>query len=92
MDSLTSRPDYALEVLELMPDALVLIDTQQRIVHVNRQAEDLFQKSAAEILGQPLKTLLPQLDFNRSADFFLKSAIFLGCYFDGPCRTPLRIL
>ena len=60
MDSLTSRPDYALEVLELMPDALVLIDTQQRIVHVNRQAEDLFQKSAAEILGQPLKTLLPQ--------------------------------
>jgi PAS domain S-box-containing protein len=47
------------KLLELMPDALVVIDEQQRIVHFNPQAERLFQEPASDILGQPLDVLLP---------------------------------
>ncbi|MDZ7762198.1 MAG: PAS domain-containing protein [Desulfovermiculus sp.] len=54
------QSSFAERLLELMPDALVIIDEQQRIVHVNPQAERLFQESAANILHQPLDVLLPQ--------------------------------
>ncbi len=54
------QSSFAERLLELMPDALVIIDDQQRIVHVNPQAERLFQESSANILQQPLDDLLPR--------------------------------
>ncbi|MFW6055118.1 MAG: GAF domain-containing protein, partial [Thermodesulfobacteriota bacterium] len=47
-------------ILELMPDSLLMVDEQQRIVHVNSQAEKLFQESASNILGQHLDVMLPR--------------------------------
>ncbi len=55
-----NQSSFAERLLELMPDALVIIDEQQRIVHVNTQAERLFLESASNILQQPLDVLLPQ--------------------------------
>jgi diguanylate cyclase (GGDEF)-like protein/PAS domain S-box-containing protein len=48
------------QLLELMPDAFVVIDTDQRIVQVNQQAEALFQETVINLLGQPLDVILPR--------------------------------
>ncbi|WP_051564502.1 sensor domain-containing diguanylate cyclase [Desulfovermiculus halophilus] len=50
----------ARQLLELMPDAFVLIDEDQRIVQVNPQAEAIFQDTAGNMLGQPLDVILPR--------------------------------
>lgn len=52
--------NFARQLLKLMPDAFVLVDTDQRIVHVNPQAEALFQETAVNMLGQPLNVILPR--------------------------------
>ncbi|MCF8109835.1 MAG: PAS domain S-box protein, partial [Desulfohalobiaceae bacterium] len=63
---------FAEGLLELMPDALVVIDEQQRIVHVNSQAEKLFQESASNILQQPLDVLLPR-EFAQEHKHYVQS-------------------
>jgi len=40
-------------------DAIVTVDDQQRIVMFNAAAEKVFGHSSADVLGQPLDTLLP---------------------------------
>ncbi len=47
-------------LLELMPDALIIIDEHQNIVHLNHQAENIFQEKASNLLHKPLDLLLPQ--------------------------------
>jgi two-component system sensor histidine kinase DevS len=46
-------------LLESAPDAIVIVDTEGRIVIVNRQAERLFGYSRDELLGQPVEILVP---------------------------------
>jgi PAS domain S-box-containing protein len=46
-------------VLALSEDAVVSLDRDQRITMFNRGAEEIFQYSAEEVLGQPLGVLLP---------------------------------
>jgi PAS domain S-box-containing protein len=40
-------------------DAIVSVDSQQRIVRFNRAAERMYRRTAAEVIGQPLDILLP---------------------------------
>ena len=47
------------DLLESMPDAIVMVDVTGRIVLANSQAESLFGYGAGELLGQPVETLLP---------------------------------
>jgi PAS domain S-box-containing protein len=47
------------DLLEFMPDAIVIINGLGRIVLVNGQAETVFGYTRAELLGQPLEMLLP---------------------------------
>jgi PAS domain S-box-containing protein/putative nucleotidyltransferase with HDIG domain len=42
------------------PDAIIVGDSQGKIVQVNTQVEVLFGYSAEELLGQPIETLLPE--------------------------------
>lgn len=47
-------------LFEQATDALVVVDKQGLIRRVNRRTEDLFGYARAELLGQPIETLLPE--------------------------------
>ena len=47
------------KLFESAPDGTLLIDEQGKILRVNRRAEVMFGYGRSELIGQPLKTLLP---------------------------------
>ena len=47
-------------ILEIVMDAIITIDVDQRILHFNRGAERIFGYPAAEAIGAPLAMLLPE--------------------------------
>jgi len=47
-------------LLEVSPDALVMVDAAGGIVSVNSQAQALFGYTYSELEGMPLETLLPE--------------------------------
>ena len=52
---------HRLEALvQLAPDATVVVDARGHIRLVNRQTEELFGYSAEELLGQPVELLVPE--------------------------------
>ncbi|MBE0544403.1 MAG: PAS domain S-box protein [Verrucomicrobia bacterium] len=48
------------DLLESMPDGIVMVNPTGRIVHTNSQAEKLFGYARGELLGQPVEVLLPE--------------------------------
>ncbi len=48
------------QLVEAVPDGVVIADRDGRIVRVNRQTETLFGYARDEILGQPVEMLIPQ--------------------------------
>jgi PAS domain S-box-containing protein len=47
-------------ILDIAADAIVTIGEDQRVLHFNRGAEEIFGWKAAEVLGQRLDVLLPE--------------------------------
>lgn len=47
-------------ILAIAADAIVTVNEQHRIIHFNKGAEEIFGWAAAEALGKPLNTLLPE--------------------------------
>jgi PAS domain S-box-containing protein len=47
-------------ILDIAADAIITIGEDQRILHFNRGAEDIFGWPAADIVGQSLDVLLPE--------------------------------
>lgn len=48
------------DLLELAPDAIVLVGRDGRIELVNSQCEQMFGYRRAELVGQPVETLIPE--------------------------------
>ena len=48
------------DLLESMPDAIIMVDAPGRIVLINTQAEKLFGYERGELLSLPVEILLPQ--------------------------------
>jgi PAS domain S-box-containing protein len=48
------------ELLDSMPDAVVVVNEVGRVALVNRQAEAMFGYQAGELVGGPLETMLPE--------------------------------
>ena len=53
------RESTLCDLIDATPDALVVVDGDDRIVRVNRQAETLFGYQRDEFLGQPFTMLVP---------------------------------
>ena len=45
--------------LDAVPDAMVCVDVEGRIVSANHEAERLFDYGRGELIGQPIEVLLP---------------------------------
>lgn len=48
------------ELLELLPDAVVVVNRDAQMMIVNRQTEALFGYPRVELLGQPIEILIPE--------------------------------
>lgn len=57
--SLRSSEARFRELIETAPDAMIIADRRERIVLVNAEAERLFGYSRAELIGEPISTLMP---------------------------------
>jgi hypothetical protein len=67
-------------IIDSAMDAIVSIDDQQRIVRFNDAAERMFQRSAAEVIGQSLELLLPP-DVHNSHHEYVKNFARVGATF-----------
>ena len=47
-------------IIESAMDAIIMVDSAQRVALFNPSAEQMFGRKAAEVLGEPLDVLLPQ--------------------------------
>ncbi len=60
-------------ILEIIPDALVVIDVDGRILLFSNAAEQIFGYSAQEVVGQDVAILMPERDRQAHADY-------MACY------------
>ena len=73
-----------LEILESVPDALVIADERGSVVFANGSAVQLFGYPQGELIGQPIELLLP-------ARFRVMHQVHRGGYQAAPRRRPMGL-
>ncbi len=73
-----------LSLLDVSPDALVIVDSAGRIKHMNSQAEALFGYERSELEGLPLEVLVPER-------FHTVHAIYRQRYTASPRTRPMGV-
>ena len=48
------------EVLDAIPDAVILVDSRGLIVYINAQTEQLFHTTRGDLFGKPIELLMPE--------------------------------
>ena len=61
------------DLFALMPDALLVVDRQGRIVHANPRAEELFERTSGGLVGECVESLVPGL--RRAGETVGRSAL-----------------
>ncbi len=61
-------PPAHAEIISLMPDAIVIVDSDGVVVECNPAFESLLGKANSQILTQPLSSLMPQTSFLDDRD------------------------
>jgi PAS domain S-box-containing protein len=72
------------QLLEFLPDAVIVCDRGGSIQYANRTTQALFGYEAAELVGRPMSVLMP--DRYRA-----KHALELNSYFAGPRVRPMGL-
>lgn len=62
-------------IMENMREAVLVVDNQQRVIDLNRAAQNLLGRAPADILGQPVAHLLPPIDHMGASTTQLDIAI-----------------
>jgi PAS domain S-box-containing protein len=70
-------------LLESLPDAIVLVDAQGRILQINAETERLFGYDRAELQGQPVEILIPECFRKRHVEHRQR-------YAEAPCRLEMN--
>ncbi|HKB48143.1 MAG TPA: ATP-binding protein [Ktedonobacterales bacterium] len=78
----TSAEQLLSDLLDLSPDAVVLVGPEGRIELINRQTEALFGYAREELLGQPVERLIP-------ARFFTSHQHHRQRYVSAPRTRPM---
>jgi PAS domain S-box-containing protein len=73
-----------LELLDFMPDAVIVCDRSGAIRYANRTTRSLFGYEPAALIGRPLSVLLPDR-------FRERHAVELSSYFDAPRVRPMGV-
>lgn len=75
-------PKSNIEILEFIPDAIVIVNSDGRIILVNSQTEKVFGYSRDELIGKPVEILVPErlrdLHVGHRQDYYSK-----------PCPRPM---
>lgn len=75
---LSTNPTWALSIVESANDAIITIDSSQKILLFNRRAEEMFMCPSVDAIGQSLDRFLPERFRNHHAahvESFGKSAV-----------------
>ena len=82
--ALTQHSEGMLEILQSMPDAVLVVDTQGIISFANVHTLSMFDYTAADLVGQSLEVLLPER-FRRDHGSFVRR------YLDQPYVRPMGL-
>ncbi len=55
-----SQSLFSPKVLDAVPDAMIAVDGEGKILHVNAQTEVMFGYPREELIGQPIEMLVPE--------------------------------
>ncbi len=71
-------------LIECIPDAIIAIDTDYQILHVNTRTEKTFGYAGKELIGKPYDTLIPE----RFRESHIK---YCTAYFANPTRKTMAL-
>ena len=60
--------NFAGAILEAAPDAILVVEADEMVVLANRSAEELFGRAAGELVGVPMRVLVPDDEHGRRRD------------------------